>query len=105
MKDNEETDRVNKVMQEILIYANAAYSDLSIEGYSVVSDSSQNPHTFVEIYNDRITLKAYQKVLDAFTKEFIDHSITDFLMPDHHGVHERSRLILQISEKAGGWQQ
>lgn len=97
MKDIEETDRVNRVMAEIL---KTTSGKLSVEGYSVISDSNQNPHTFVEIYIDRIDLNGYMSVIQLFSKEFIGYSVNDFLIPESpHRAHERFMLILHINKK------
>ena len=103
MKDFDETNLVNKAMLDILSNAKTIGE---IEGYSVTSDDSQSPRTIVEIYFTRIDIRGYLSVGEKIHKVFFDftpnkYDITDFMIPDKHGVHERMRLILHISVKEG----
>jgi hypothetical protein len=104
MKNIEETNRVNRVMTEILKIVSGEIHTytLSVEGYSVISDSNQNPHTIVEIYIDRIDFIGYTTVIQLFSKEFAGYSVDEFMIPDStHKTHERFMLILHINKKEG----
>ena len=101
MIDIQETKKVNNAMIEII---KQSVTDprimLSIEGYMVTSDSSQNPHTSLDIYLERMDLKGYLTIGEILNKEFdIDYLIESFILPADHDVHERLRLAIQIVKK------
>ncbi len=101
MKDIEETNRVNRVMIEILkVVSGEIHLDtLSVEGYSVISDSVQNPRTTVEIYIDRMNFTGFTTIIHLFSKEFVGYSMDNFIIPDGtHKAHERFILILHIQK-------
>ena len=102
MKDIKETDRVNKVMAEALRLTTGEIrlDTLSIEGYSVTSDSDQNPHTFVEIYVDRMNFTGFTTIIHLFSKEFIGYSMDNFIIPDNtQKAHARFILVIQLNKK------
>jgi hypothetical protein len=103
MKDIKETDRVNKVMAEALRLTTGEIrlDTLSIEGYSVISDSNQNPHTSVDIYVDRIDFRGYTTIIRLFSDEFVGHySMDNFIIPDNtQKAHARFILVIQLNKK------
>lgn len=91
MKDNATTRKINEIMYNLM----PKISSFS-EGYSVISDSDQSPHTFVEIYVSQIGLAEYQSILEEFSKYFKDVVQNSFIIPDGTMVHQRMRMIFHL---------
>ena len=107
MIDIQETKKVNNAMVEIMRQSLAdPRIMLSMEGYLVSSDSSQNPHTSIEVFLNSMDLRGYTVMGEILSKEFgLGYSIDSFVVPANHDVHERLRVIFHISRKEGSVQQ
>ena len=107
MIDIQETKKVNSAMVEILKQSLAdPRIMLSMEGYLVTSDSSQNPHTSIEVFLNSMDLRGYTVMGEILSKEFgFGYSIDSFVIPANHAVHERLRAVFHISRKEGSEQQ
>ena len=103
MIDIQETKKVNNAMIEIMKQSLAdPRIMLSMEGYLVTSDSSQNPHTSIEVLLNSMDLRGYTVMGEILSKEFgFGYSIDSFVVPGNHDVHERLRVIFHINRKEG----
>ena len=103
MIDIQETKKVNNAMIEIMKQSLAdPRIMLSMEGYLVSSDSSQNPHTSIEVFLNSMDLRGYTVMGEILSKEFgFGYSIDSFVIPANHDVHERLGVIFHINRKEG----
>lgn len=92
MKDYQTTRKVNELMHEMIMSLDG------FEGYSVISDSNQNPHTLVIMYFTQINLKTYEDVSSRFTQKFAN--VSSFLIPDAKNAHERLELVFHIEKES-----
>lgn len=93
MKDHSTTNKVNQIMSTLVSVTR------DIEGYSVISDDNQNPHTSIEIYFTEINLSIYQSLINIFLQEF-KGNLHDFVIPRSGGAHDRLSLIIHIDQHA-----
>ena len=76
MIDIQETKKVNNAMVEIMKQSLAdPRIMLSMEGYLVTSDSSQNPHTSIEIFLNSMDLRGYTVIYSSTAYPFTSSPI------------------------------
>lgn len=95
MKDFVITKKVNEIMYSLMMKISQFF-----EGYSVVSDTNQNPHTFVEIYVTQISLKEYEFILEEFGQYFSGVAENSFIIPRKNTAHERMSIIIHLEKSS-----